>query len=166
MMKWTNHTAMTGAITYIISGDIFAAMLSGAGATLPDAIEGKTFKPGIHRRVSHWFAPYLGLLLASVFYILVLDAPSRGDILSLFLSGGNSINPASIIAFSCLYIAIGALLHICEDTFCGKVPLFNPNKKEVGMSLFITGSGKEYLITALAVLGAIAFKFLKTGSII
>ena len=49
------------------------------------------------------------------------------------------------------FICIGALLHIVEDAFCGKVPLFLPWQK-VGIKLFTVGSVTEYLFSMAVVI--------------
>ena len=49
------------------------------------------------------------------------------------------------------FICIGALLHIAEDAFCGKVPLFLPWQK-VGIKLFTVGSVTEYLFSMAVVI--------------
>jgi hypothetical protein len=158
-MKWSNHVALTGALTYGITGDIFGAMLSGTSAVIPDMAEGKSFNRRVHRKVSHWFVPYMALTIASVCYIVFFPGPSGTDLPSLFLSR-EPVNPLLVIAVFCQYMSIGALMHICQDAFCGKVPLFNPAKKEVGLTLFITGSGKEYLLTVSVVLCIIGLRYL------
>ncbi len=143
---------------YGITGDIFGAMLSGAGAVIPDVIEGKSFNAAIHRRMSHWFFPYAAVLLVAAYYLLLSDG-NGGTVLSHFVSAKAPLHPPLMIALTCQFMCIGALLHICEDAFCGKVPLFNPRRKDVGIRFFITGSGKEYGITALIMFLSIAGRY-------
>lgn len=112
--------------------------------------------------MSHWFIPYMSLLLASVFFIAFIESPDKGTILLLFFSP--TPNPLLILAIFCQYLSFGALLHICEDALCGKVPLFNPCKKDVGVRLFITGSGREYCLTVVVMFLVIVFKYFKIGS--
>ena len=55
------------------------------------------------------------------------------------------------LVFLLLAACIGALLHIAEDAFCGKVPLFLPWQK-VGIKLFTVGSVTEYLFSMAVVI--------------
>ncbi len=146
-MKWHNHIGITAALIYAATHDGWAAALSAAGTVFPDVIEGKDFDRRIHRTISHWFPPYaLVAVLSSVY--LVLRA-GRGDVFSLiFVQHG--VGVSIMAAFLYKYMAIGAILHICQDALCGKVPLFIPTRREFGITLFRVGSVREYALSFAA----------------
>lgn len=134
-MKWVNHEIVTGVIVYGATGDFLATAFSMAGAIFPDKVEGK---PGAnywswrarHRGWSHW----------PVLYIAILAIMQMG-----LLPQGADVERGAT------FICIGALLHIAEDAFCGKVPLFLPWQK-VGIKLFTVGSVTEYLFAMAVVI--------------
>ena len=134
-MKWVNHEIVTGVIVYGATGDFLATAFSMAGAIFPDKVEGK---PGAnywswrarHRGWSHW----------PVIYIAILAIRQMG-----LLPQGADVERGAT------FICIGALLHIAEDAFCGKVPLFLPWQK-VGIKLFTVGSVTEYLFSMAVVI--------------
>ena len=134
-MKWVNHEIVTGVIVYSATGDFLATAVSMAGAIFPDKVEGK---PGAnywswrarHRGWSHW----------PVLYIAILAIMQMG-----LLPQGADVERGAT------FICIGALLHIAEDAFCGKVPLFLPWQK-VGIKLFTVGSVTEYLFAMAVVI--------------
>ncbi len=134
-MKWVNHEIVTGVIVYGATGDFLATAFSMAGAIFPDKVEGK---PGAnywswrarHRGWSHW----------PVIYIAILAIMQMG-----LLPQGVDVERGAT------FICIGALLHIAEDAFCGKVPLLLPWQK-VGIKLFTVGSVTEYLFAMAVVI--------------
>ena len=134
-MKWVNHEIVTGVIVYGATGDLLSTVFSMAGAILPDKVEGR---PGAnywswrarHRGWSHW----------PVLYIAILAIMQMG-----LLPQGADVERGAT------FICIGALLHIAEDAFCGKVPLFLPWQK-VGIKLFTVGSVTEYLFAMAVVI--------------
>jgi inner membrane protein len=134
-MKWVNHEIVTGVIVYGATGDLLSTAFSMAGAILPDKVEGR---PGAnywswrarHRGWSHW----------PIIYIAILAIMQQG----ILPQGADVERGAS-------FICIGALLHIAEDAFCGKVPLLLPWQK-VGIKLFTVGSVMEYLFSMAVVI--------------
>ena len=134
-MKWVNHEIVTGVIVYGATGDFLATAFSMAGAIFPDKVEGK---PGAnywswrarHRGWSHWPGLYIAILAIMQLGLL----PQGAD-----------------VERGATFICIGALLHIAEDAFCGKVPLFLPWQK-VGIKLFTVGSVTEYLFSMAVVI--------------
>jgi len=134
-MKWVNHEIVTGVIVYGATGDLLSTAFAMAGAILPDKVEGR---PGAnywswrarHRGWSHWPIIYIGILVIMQQGIL----PQGADV-----ERGAS------------FICIGALLHIAEDAFCGRVPLLLPWQK-VGIKLFTVGSVMEYLFSMAVVI--------------
>ena len=134
-MKWVNHEIVTGVIVYGATGDFLATAFSMGGAIFPDKVEGK---PGAnywswrarHRGWSHW----------PVLYIAILAIMQMG-----LLPQGADVERGAT------FICIGALLHIVEDAFCGKVPLLLPWQK-VGIKLFTVGSVTEYLFSMAVVI--------------
>ena len=102
---------------------------------LTDKVEGK---PGAnywswrarHRGWSHW--PVIDIAILAIMQMGLL--PQGAD-----------------VERGATFICIGALLHIVEDAFCGKVPLFLPWQK-VGIKLFTVGSVTEYLFSMAVVI--------------
>jgi len=134
-MKWVNHEIVTGVIVYGATGDLLSTAFAMAGAILPDKAEGR---PGAnywswrarHRGWSHW----------PIIYIVILAIMQQG----ILPQGADVERGAS-------FICIGALLHIAEDAFCGRVPLLLPWQK-VGIKLFTVGSVMEYLFSMAVVI--------------
>ena len=135
-----NHQILTGAVVYAASGNLLYAMYSMAGSILPDKLEGNPQTQrnywkwrSRHRGTSHWPAPYLAV-------IALLLVASRQQIVPPFMWDLSLIG---------IYIMLGALLHILEDSVCGKVPLLRRGQK-IGIRLFSVGSVAEYLFVLLA----------------
>ena len=134
-MKWVNHEIVTGVIVYGATGDLLSTAFAMAGAIFPDKVEGG---PGAnywssrarHRGWSHW----------PVIYIAILAIMQMG-----LLPQGADVERGAT------FICIGALLHIVEDAFCGKVPFLLPGQK-VGIKLFKVGSVTEYLFSMAVVI--------------
>lgn len=142
-MKWTNHVLITGAAGYAVTGNIYSALVSAIGAITPDVIEGRPGEPGTarydrwrrsHRRLSHWFLPYLSVLAGLLFEAWAGERTALTYYGICFLSG--------------------CLMHIVEDAFCGNIPSLNPHKK-IGFRFFYVGSVIEsmvsYLVTVIIV---------------
>lgn len=138
-MKWVNHEVVTGVIVYAATQDPLSAVYSMAGAILPDKLEGNPRSGNYwkwrrrHRGWTHW--PVLYVLLLGLQWQLMDAAPEAfRDLITIGV-----------------YLCIGALLHIAEDAFCGKVP-FLTIKKKIGVKLFTVGSVAEYLFSIVIVL--------------
>lgn len=138
-MKWVNHEIVTGVIVYAATENPLAALYSMAGAVLPDKLEGNPRSGNYwkwrsrHRGWSHW--PML--------YILLLGLQLR-----MMKDGMDSFSDMGTIG---VFLCVGALLHIIEDAFCGKVPFITPWQK-IGIKLFQVGSVTEYLFSIVLVL--------------
>ena len=137
-MKWINHRMVTGAVIYAATENLVSTACAVIGSVWPDQVEGK---PGTsewskrHRGLSHWPMLYLALLL------LVMSSPVN------FVLDEN-FNLQRMLAF----MLVGALMHIAEDAFCGKVPVFTPRRK-YGYRIFYVGTPGEYVFSvALIVL--------------
>lgn len=148
-MKWITHEVVTGVLVFAAFDDPLLAVYSMAGAVFPDKVEGSPGSRGWsawrsrHRGWSHWPMPYLLLLLL----LLRLDeytayAALLGDLRTIGI-----------------FLCVGALLHIAEDGFCGKVPFILPRQK-VGVRLFKVGSVFEYLFALAIVLSAYVLRLL------
>jgi len=158
-VKWTNHVGLTGAVAYAITGDIWRASIAATGAVVPDWIEGGKYDRKIHRTVSHWMLMYAIVLVVSTGY-LIARGHNGMNVYLLFL-GDVPLDTALIIAVFVQYVSIGAIMHICEDALCGKVPLLSPVKRDFGASLFRVGSATEYIITVAVMAIVAAFYLLK-----
>jgi hypothetical protein len=141
-VKWINHQILTGTIVYAVSGSLLYAAYSMAGSVLPDKLEGNPREQknywswrSRHRGTSHWTVPYLA-------GIAVLLAVSRRELATAAMWDLCQIG---------IFILVGAVLHIVEDSVCGKVPLLQKGKK-IGISLFKVGSVTEYLFVLAAIL--------------
>lgn len=149
-MKWVNHMMVTGAIVYAATADPLLAVYSIAGSVLPDRLEGKPPKSKKdywqwrqkHRTWTHWTVPYLTIIAA----LLLLH---RLAIIS------SAFWPVATIA---LFFTVGALLHIIEDSLCGKVPLISYNKK-IGIKLFTVNSLGEYFFAVSLTLFLLFYQF-------
>lgn len=146
-MKWINHQIVTGFIVYAATDNALFVASSIVGAVIPDRVEGDPPKDSAkywqwrrrHRTWSHYPIIYLALIG------LLLLAKDYSQTLNL-----NFITTTPFIDVI-IFALIGALLHIVEDSICGKVPIFTPTSKH-GIKLFTVGSWKEYCFSAVIVL--------------
>ena len=132
-MTWKSHRVLTGFAVLLYSHNPFYAMAAAFGSTFPDMVEMTLPGPAkwYHRKLSHWFVPYLAALL-----VLTQVAPWLGS----------SHRTFSLI----VWFLVGCLAHIAEDAVCGKVPVLDPNKPVyVCPRLFYAGSPKEYVFVAM-----------------
>lgn len=148
-MKWVSHKALSGSIAFLLTGNPILAMATAVGSVIPDSIEGKPDMTNYnwrrkHRCRSHWYPPYVLLLISSYSY-----AASQGvvtiefDTVMNLLYSNDSI--PGIVSLLTAYFMLGACLHIIEDAFCGKVP-GNSIRKKIGIKLFSVGSIQEYAL--------------------
>lgn len=140
-MKWINHQIVTGFIVSAATDDALFTASSIVGAVIPDRVEGSPPKDSSaywkwrkkHRTWSHYPPIYIALIVAAQFAKDYYPDPTLAIALNLLT-----------------YALIGALLHVAEDAFCGKVPIFTPHKK-YGLKLFKVGSWGEYVFAALII---------------
>jgi len=119
------------------------------GAVLPDRVEGSPPKESSaywkwrkrHRTWSHYPPLYVAPIVAAQFAKDFYPEPTLIFALNLIT-----------------YALVGALLHIAEDSICGKVPLFTPHKKH-GIKLFKVGSWREYFFAALIIAVCLFMRF-------
>lgn len=153
-MKWHSHKLATGAILYAVTGNFIITGLGVLGSTFPDFIEGRPPKPGTpayqqwrkrHRQHSHWLLPYLLVALAGFYYLHTFGiiTISLDKLLSMLEHWPSNIALLSVHLLSCF--ALGCMLHILEDSICGRVPLLLL-KPRIGLRLFRVGSIWEYLL--------------------
>nr|DAL32964.1 MAG TPA_asm: putative metal-binding protein [Caudoviricetes sp.] len=138
-LKWLSHEVVTFGLSFIFTEDLFFSLCTLVGANLPDKFDGKP--PDIrsdyqgywnwrthHRSLSHWFLPYLVIIFAITVYRFC---------------GQFSKSELLVLDFA-VYVMVGAILHIVEDSFCGKVPVFSLKSKR-GFNLFKVGELFEYI---------------------
>ena len=119
------------------------------GAVLPDRVEGSPPKESSaywkwrkrHRTWSHYPPLYVAPIVAAQFAKDFYPEPTLIFALNLIT-----------------YALVGALLHIAEDSICGKVPIFTPYKKH-GIKLFKVGSWCEYFFAALIIAVCLFVRF-------
>lgn len=139
-MKWINHQIVTGFIVSTATDDALFTASAIVGAVLPDKVEGSPPQESSaywkwrkkHRTWSHYPLIYIALIVAAQFAKNLVPSPY------------------SLIPTLLTYVLIGALLHVAEDAFCGKVPIFTPHKK-YGLKLFKVGAWSEYVFAALII---------------
>ena len=148
-MKWLNHQIVTGFIVATATDDALFTASAIVGAVLPDRVEGSPPKDSSaywkwrkrHRTWSHWPPLYLSLIGAA------------------FVAKDMYPDPTLVFALNLLtYALVGALLHIAEDAFCGKVPLLTPHKK-YGLKLFKVGTWREYFFAAVIIATCLFVRF-------
>jgi len=148
-VKWINHQIVTGFIVYAATDNALFVASSIAGAVLPDKVEGSPPNESKaywkwrkrHRTWSHYPILYIALAIALLYAKFYFNEPT-----------------ISIAADICIYILVGALLHIAEDGVCGKIPIFTPHKKH-GLKLFKVGSWGEYLFAFVIILICLFARF-------
>lgn len=142
-MKWVSHQAVTGVLAYAATNDLLFTAGAVFGAIVPDKIEGKREGLGAigwrsrHRGWSHWAVLYVAAFFALLQFFNIEDV--KGAIL-------NENSPVRLL-FALLF---GAICHIIEDAFCGKVPTVTPNIKW-GVRLFKVGSFREYVVVIIMI---------------
>ncbi len=147
-MKWISHQIVTGFLVYAATDNALFVASSVIGAVIPDRVEGSPPRESRaywkwrrnHRTWSHYPPIYFALIIATQFAKTQFPNPAAEILLTLLT-----------------YILIGALLHIAEDSICGKVPVFKPRKKH-GLKLFKVGSWQEYFCVALIIGACLAFR--------
>ena len=148
-MKWINHQIVTGFIVCTATDDALFTASAIVGAVLPDRVEGSPPKESSaywkwrkrHRTWSHYPPLYVAPIVAAQFAKDFYPEPTLIFALNLIT-----------------YALVGALLHIAEDSICGKVPLFTPHKKH-GIKLFKVGSWREYFFAALIIAVCLFVRF-------
>ena len=161
-MKWHNHKILTAGIVFAATHNFISTIAATIGSIFPDLIEIWLYGDNgtkNHRKLSHWWVIYFaGIILFS--HLIAIKITDK-NFIQLISSGYLQ----QAIFFIAKFFMIGALLHIIQDTFCGKVPLLNPNKKEFGFRIFKTGSFGEYVFTSLVIVIMIAIFISKKGGI-
>lgn len=146
-MKWVNHQIVTGVAMYALTDDLLLTGAAVLGAVIPDKIEGN---PWQKRRFWRWNMTHRGWSHCPTVYLTIIGA------IYFLVAQGTLVSYTSLwmrdmgIAFF-----MGAIFHIIEDAFCGKVPLLTPAMK-VGVRVFKVGSIGEYLFAIASVLGIYA----------
>jgi len=148
-LKWINHQIVTGFIVCTATNDALFTASSIVGAVLPDRVEGSPPRDSAaywkwrkrHRTWSHYPLIYVALICAAQFAKDYYPNPTLAVALNVVI-----------------YALVGALLHIFEDAFCGKVPIFTPHCKH-GLKLFKVGTWREYFFVALIILICLLIRF-------
>jgi len=118
---------LVGAVTCSLP----AALCALLGAAFPDSSEWLLWgrnRNRWHRRLTHWFVPWLALSL------LCLD---RAGWRTPTLAGLAEGSAGDLWACAGFWL-LGGLLHIALDACCGKVPLLLPWRRTFGAHLFRT----------------------------
>ena len=135
---------LTGTLVAVATHNMGAVIASVVGSVFPDRIEqwflGSWQRH--HRRTSHWWILYLLPCIASClqFYRKFGFYPwqARTHYEPLFLL---------------FWFLAGCCIHILEDSICGKIPIFNPNKpKFLFPRLFYTGSLGEIIFVIICII--------------
>ena len=150
-MKWINHQVVTGVIVYTVTEDLLFASFSMAGAIFPDKVEGNP-RGGISFR--KWRSRHRGWSHCPLIYLAFIGLLAKwqgASSLPGFFGSAAFLSLAETPIHLGIALGIGALLHIAEDSVCGKVPLLTPSRK-VGIRLFTVGSITEYLFSLVVVL--------------
>lgn len=153
-MKWVSHKMATGAFLYTVTGNLLISALGVLGSTFPDFIEGRPPQQGTpaynswrkkHRGLSHWLIPYLTITILGLKYLnsFHITTISANKIIPLIQNWQYNID--IIIVHFLTYWCTGCVLHILQDSICGRVPLITPYQK-IGVRLFKVGSIWEYLL--------------------
>lgn len=154
-MKWINHKITTFSIVFLLTKDVLTSLAAAAGSIIPDAVEGHNYDSERwrknHRRLSHWLFGYIILLLFLWFFIysrLKVDAfkITLFKVVNAFRVF-NSETFIYVLAFFGVYIVLGAILHVLEDSLSSSVPVLHPTKRVFSIGIMSTGSVFEYLIS-------------------
>lgn len=151
-MKWINHKIVTGLTVMVITGNPVYGIVAAVAATLPDLMETPPWKfnkdyeyKRQHRQWSHWFVPWLVVLLLAG--AVMYGRPISWNL--HYLTSTLLYNPVKAqllpnIAVIIALIAAGGLFHIAEDALCGTVPNYKMRGKRWGKRFFRINSAKEH----------------------
>ena len=142
-MTWVSHRLLTGTVVAIATHNIGAVIASVVGSVFPDRIEqwflGSWQRH--HRKTSHWWILYL---LPCVVICMMFR-----KIYGVYPWQWNLHFQPLFLAF---WFFAGCIIHILEDSICGKIPVFDPHKpKYLFPRLFYTGSFGETVFVILCV---------------
>lgn len=139
-MLWVNHKLTTGAVVFMITGNLAATMISVIASVWPDLIE-YPFGPMIkHRTITHW--PYPPLIAIGIFCFFWIRT---GD----------------LAFYYALFLPIGWLMHLATDFMSvGGIPFGNPSGNRVGISLYKTRTEREHLVALIIIIPCLLFIFL------
>ena len=134
-MMWLSHRVVTASAVLVATHNLWFVVAATAGSTFPDKVE--QWLPGDwrrhHRRASHWWPLYLVPFLACNGILFA----SRGE--SCFRTD-RFFDVFVLLS----WFIIGCLMHILEDSVCGKIPVWRPQKRVfLFPRLFYTGSVGE-----------------------
>lgn len=128
-MMGTSHRLVNFTMVGAATCSLPAALCAMLGSAFPDSSEWLLWgraRNRHHRRLTHWFVPWLALAL-----------------LCLHRGGGRAPDLAGLAAgagqdlWACAgFWCVGCLLHILLDACCGKVPFLVPWRRTFGVHLF------------------------------
>lgn len=151
-MKWINHQIVTTVAVYAVTEDLMLSVASACGTLIPDKIEGNHFDKKYFWQFWKWRMTHRGWSHCPTVYMAFIGA------IYLYVS------QQMLVSYNTLWLRdmgmaffAGALFHIVEDGFCGKVPLLTPAHK-IGVKLFKVGSVQEYIFAIFCVLLIYAIK--------
>lgn len=148
-MKWINHQIVTGVAMYAITEDLLLTGVSVLGAVIPDKIEGN---PWEKRHFWQWHMAHRGWSHCPTVYLLLMG------LIYFYATQGTLVSYTTLwFRDMALAFLMGAVFHIIEDAFCGKVPLLTPAMK-IGIRVFKVGTIMEYIFAIGCVLLIYAVK--------
>lgn len=164
-MRWCNHRLVSASIAFGLTGQLVPTILAYKGSTIPDQVEGSDYDSpswaAHHRKHSHYWVFYLiPLVLCLIWlnYQLTLRLTYTGVSHMIYTDQTGALILFTVYAIQ--WLAIGCLMHIAEDIFCGGVPGLTVNKR-IGVRIFYVGTPREYYIAnaiaAACILGRLGF---------
>lgn len=151
-MKWVNHKVITFGIIFLLTHDFVKSFISMTGSIIPDAVEGYNYGSEQwktrHRKLSHWLLGYVLLLGGLIGYSLFMQKGifiwniKYNDLISNIVRG----DIENTVLFVSIFLILGSVLHILEDSISGKVPFVSPKQRTFGAKLIPTGSFYEYML--------------------
>ena len=152
-MLWCNHRLVSASIAFGLTGQLVPTILAYKGSTIPDQVEGSDYEnpawAARHRKHSHYWVFYLiPLVLCMIWmnYHLTLPLTYQGIAHMIFTDQTGTLVLFTIYAIQ--WLAIGGLMHIAEDFFCGGVPGLTIANR-VGLRIFYVGDPQEYYIASV-----------------
>ncbi|WP_028844211.1 metal-dependent hydrolase [Thermodesulfovibrio thiophilus] len=168
LVTWKSHKIVTFCVVYVLSHNPVFSLLAAIGSVVPDLIEGRGFVSmnpykqyrwqQNHRKLSHWCIPYIAICLICLF---ILRQNSLKVYSVMHLNQFLQFPELLLVLWISFAVSSGAVMHIFEDALSGKVPLFNPKRKNFGIRLIPVNSLFELIFTLTVVFVTMALLIIR-----
>lgn len=180
-MVWKSHQAVTAVTVYAVTRNIPATIIATMASVFPDWIEFRipfVNWESFHRTYCHFWAFYAIPLIALYLFMGVVGIHLFGSgaefsrsIFSLKVELGGSqpfYMAKDFLPIVCnvgFWFLIGCLMHIVEDSICGRIPITSPTQRAHLVRFFYTGGIGEVAFVGIYCLFVGLFIFKGVGHV-